>query len=278
MRRKHIFWILTVCIFVAAVAWILWGNTALEVNTYTIQSQRVPSAFDGFRIAQISDLHNTEMGKNNKKLLDMLQAAEPDVIAITGDMIDSRNTNVAVALDFAKAAMEIAPCYFVTGNHEARVPEYEDLKSGLEALGVVVLSDAAVMLEKDNQAIMLLGVDDPQFHSEGKSPAMDANLQKLLNGTSHYTVLLSHRPELFAIYAKHKVDVVLTGHAHGGQFRLPFVGGVIAPGQGFFPEYDTGLYTKDHTNMLVSRGIGNSIIPVRFNNPPEILVVELKTK
>lgn len=278
MKKKHIFWILTACIFLALVIWVAWGNTALEVNTYTIQSQRVPSAFDGFRIAQVSDLHNTEMGKNNKKLLDMLQAAEPDVIAITGDMIDSRNTNVAVALDFAKAAMEIAPCYYVTGNHESRVQEYQELKSGLEALGVVVLSDETVVLERDNQAIMLVGVMDPDFQAQNQSSAMDANLQKLLNGTSHYTVLLSHRPELFAIYVKNKVDVVLTGHAHGGQFRLPFVGGVIAPGQGFFPEYDTGLYTKDHTNMLVSRGIGNSIIPVRFNNPPEIIVVELQAK
>ena len=119
-------------IFLVLIVWTAWGNTALELNTYTISSRDLPDAFDGYRIAQISDLHNAEFGDGNQRLLDMLREAEPDMIAITGDLIDSRKTNVAIALAFAEEAVQIAPCYYVSGNHEARVSEYQDLKTGLE--------------------------------------------------------------------------------------------------------------------------------------------------
>ena len=123
-KKKIIVLAVVAVILLAVVIWTAWGNTALELNTYTISSDRLPGAFDGYRIAHVSDLHNTEMGKDNEKLLDMLREADPDIIAITGDLIDSRNTDIDVALQFTKAAMEIAPCYYVTGNHEARVQLY----------------------------------------------------------------------------------------------------------------------------------------------------------
>ena len=136
----------TICIFsgilLILIVWTAWGNTALELNTYTM-----PDAFDGYRIAQVSDLHNAEFGDGNQRLLDMLREAEPDMIAITGDLIDSRKTNIAVALAFAEEAVRIAPCYYVSGNHEARVPEYRELKAGLEAAGVTVLDDARAEIE-----------------------------------------------------------------------------------------------------------------------------------
>ena len=123
-KKRIIVLCVVAAIFAALIAWTVWGNTALELNTYTISSDRLPEAFDGYRIAHISDLHNTEIGKNNEKLLDMLRDADPDIIAITGDLIDSRNTDIDIALQFAERAMEIAPCYYVTGNHEARASEY----------------------------------------------------------------------------------------------------------------------------------------------------------
>ena len=279
-KKRIIVLAVVAAILLALIIWTAWGNTALELNRYTVSSERLSEAFDGYRIAHVSDLHNAEMGKNNEKLLDMLREAEPDIIAITGDIIDSRNTDVEIALEFTKAAMEIAPCYYVTGNHEARVSEYAALKEGLTEQGVVVLDDERIELELSGETIALLGVNDPSFETDylfGDSETVMKNrLQEISDTENKFTILLSHRPELFEIYADNNVDLVLSGHAHGGQFRLPFVGGLVAPNQGLFPKYDAGLYTEENTNMIVSRGIGNSILPFRFNNRPEVILIELK--
>ena len=277
--RKCIFAGVTILLLVLIV-WAAWGNTALELNTYTVSSKVLPDAFDGYRIAHISDLHNAELGDSNEKLLSMLREAEPDIIAITGDLIDSRNTNIEVALAFAEEAMKIAPCYYVTGNHEARVSEYDELKAGLEAAGVVVLENERTEIELSGEAITILGVDDPSFNTDylfGDSASVVSNtLTEISTEDDGFALLLSHRPELFDTYVACGMDLTLSGHAHGGQFRLPFVGGLVAPNQGLFPKYDSGLYTDGGTNMIVSRGIGNSILPFRFNNRPEVILIELK--
>lgn len=274
----------TICILsgilLILIVWTAWGNAALELNTYTISSRGLPDAFDGYRIAQVSDLHNAEFGGGNQRLLDMLREAEPDMIAITGDLIDSRKTNIAVALAFAEEAVRIAPCYYVSGNHEARVPEYRELKAELEAAGVTVLDDARVEIEISGKSITIIGVNDPSFLADyltSDAAVMDRKLSELSSEDASFTILLSHRPELFDTYAAHDMDLVLTGHAHGGQFRLPLIGGLIAPNQGLFPKYDDGLYSEGNTNMIVSRGLGNSIIPFRFNNRPEVVMIELKS-
>ena len=281
-KKRIIVFAVVATILLGLVIWTAWGNTALELNRYTISSDRLPEAFDGYRIAHVSDLHNTEMGKDNEKLLDMLQEADPDIIAITRDIIDSRNTDIDVALQFTKDAMEIAPCYYVTGNHEARVSEYDELKEGMIELGVVVLEDGRIELEQSGETITLLGVKDPSFQTDylfgDSETVMQNKLQEIVNEEDSYTILLSHRPELFEVYTESKVDLVLSGHAHGGQFRLPFVGGLVAPNQGLFPEYDAGLYTEENTNMIVSKGIGNSILPFRFNNRPEVILIELQSE
>lgn len=274
----------TICILsgilLILIVWTAWGNAALELNTYTISSRGLPDAFDGYRIAQVSDLHNAEFSGGNQRLLDMLREAEPDMIAITGDLIDSRKTNIAVALAFAEEAVRIAPCYYVSGNHEARVPEYRELKAGLEAAGVTVLDDARVEIEISGKSITVIGVNDPSFHADyltSDAAVMDRKLSELPSEDADFTILLSHRPELFDTYVAHNMDLVLTGHAHGGQFRLPLIGGLLAPNQGLFPKYDDGLYSEGNTNMIVSRGLGNSIIPFRFNNRPEVVLIELKS-
>ena len=281
-KKRIIVFAVVATILLGLIIWTAWGNTALELNHYTISSDRLPEAFDGYRIAHVSDLHNTEMGKDNEKLLDMLQEADPDIIAITGDIIDSRNTDIDVALQFTKDAMEIAPCYYVTGNHEARVSEYDELKEGMIELGVAVLEDVHINLEQSGETISLLGVNDPSFQTDylfgDSETVMQSKLHEITNEEDTYTILLSHRPELFEVYTESKVDLVLSGHAHGGQFRLPFVGGLVAPNQGLFPKYDAGLYTEENTNMIVSKGIGNSILPFRFNNRPEVILIELQSK
>lgn len=279
--KKKLILISAIVLLVAMLAiWIAAHNNDLETNRINILSERIPDGFSNFRIVQVSDLHNCEIGDDNEKLIQMLKKADADIIAITGDLIDSRNTDVETALDFVEEAVKIAPCYYVNGNHESRVDDdYEKLKHGLMALGVTVLENDEVEITIDDHKISLIGINDANFRMEYVDDTMEQNvahqLSKVVPDNDNYKILLAHRPEYFDSYAG-QVDLVLSGHAHGGQFRLPFVGGLVAPGQGLFPEYDTGLYTKENTNMVVSRGIGNSIIPFRINNKPEIVVVELE--
>ena len=278
--NKKIVLIMSILVILCLGIWTLWGNTALEVNEYEIVSDRIPEAFSGFRIAQVSDLHNAEFGEGSEKLIELLSQTDPDMIVITGDLIDSRHTDIEIALEFARHAIKLAPVYYVSGNHEARVREYEDLKMGLAEAGVIVLEDQKVQITREGGSITLMGIDDPSFQEDylfgdSESVARQA-IKDLQNESDGYTILLSHRPELFDSYVDSGVDLVFSGHAHGGQFRLPFIGGLVAPNQGFFPKYDAGQFTEENTTMIVSRGVGNSIIPLRFNNRPEIVVAELK--
>ena len=256
-------------------AWIAWGNTALLVSEVTVAGNPLPEAFSGFRIAQVSDLHNAEFGEDQQDLVRMLKETDPDCIVLTGDLVDSRRTRIDVAVAFAEQAVQIAPTYYVTGNHEARISGYGALKQGLESAGVTVLEKERVELEREGETIALWGIHDPGFFAGEEESVLAEQLSDLAQAGDGYTILLAHRPEFFSVYVQAGVDLVLSGHAHGGQIRLPFVGGLIAPGQGLFPEYDAGLYTEGDTHMVVSRGIGNSVFPFRVNNRPEIVVVTL---
>ena len=281
-NKKRVILIVTAVLLVVLCGWTIWGNTALKINEYEIMSNKIPEAFSGFRIAQVSDLHNAEFGEGNEKLIELLSQTDPDMIVITGDLIDSRHTDIEIALEFARQAIKLAPVYYVSGNHEARVREYEDLKMGLAEAGVIVLEDQKVQITREGESISILGIDDPSFQEDylfGDAASVTSSaLSELQNESDGYTVLLAHRPELFETYVDAGVDLVFSGHAHGGQFRLPFIGGLVAPNQGFFPKYDAGLFSEGSTTMIVSRGVGNSIIPIRFNNRPEIILVTLSNR
>ena len=272
-------WKLILLVLVGLVVWLLWANRALEQTTYSISSEKLPDAFEGFRIVHISDLHNTEFGQDNEKLLKMVAVAKPDLIAITGDVIDSRRTDMDIAFRFVQEAAKIAPCYYVTGNHESRLDDYDRLKDGLQERGVVILEDGSVNMERDGAVIRVLGVDDPAFvpvySPEEISALMDVKLRNIQPDNEIFTILLSHRPELFDVYVQHGLNLVLTGHAHGGQVRMPWIGGLYMPGQGLFPEYDAGMFVENGTTMIISRGLGNSAFPLRVNNRPEVVVIEL---
>ncbi len=277
--KKQWLCIIAICLVVISV-WIVQDNTKIELAEYNVISSKVPDPFVCFEIAQVSDLHNAEFGEGNSDLLALLSEVEPHVIVLTGDLIDSRHTDMDIALDFAGKAVQIAPVYYVSGNHEARIPEYTELKMGLTETGVTVLENQKVQISKDGESITLMGIQDPSFRTDylfGDAEIVSRQaITSLQNESDGFTVLLSHRPELFDLYVDTGMDLVFGGHAHGGQFRLPFVGGLVAPNQGFFPKYDAGQFIKENTTMIVSRGVGNSIIPFRINNPPEIVVVELK--
>ena len=152
----------------------------------------------------------------------------------------------------------------------------------MEAAGVTVLEDAIAEISLEGKTITVIGVNDPSYQTDylfgDSETVMNTKLEELHSEKDGFTILLSHRPELFDTYADQGMDLVLSGHAHGGQFRLPFIGGLVAPNQGFFPEYDAGIYMEGNTNMLVSRGIGNSILPFRINNRPEVILIELQAE
>ena len=280
MTKKRI--MLLFIVFVLIVTFVIWGihdNSALQVTKYTITSEKIPDNFNGYKIAVISDLHNAKIGKENEKLINMLESTKPDIIAITGDMIDSRHTNIEVSLNFAKEAVQIAPCYYVAGNHESRIEDYNDFEKKLSEIGVNILNDKQIKIEKEGQNISLLGVKDATFQKGHNIYSYDVFTDKKLKNfefkSDEYTVLLAHRPEIFDVYSSYDIDLVLSGHTHGGQIRVPFIGSIAVPDQGFFPNYDVGLYTENNTKMIISKGIGNSMVPLRINNPPEIVLVTL---
>ena len=280
-RRRIVSAVCILLVLAALAAWLVWGNTALMVSRITVVDDEIPAGFDGFRIAQVSDLHDAEFGQNNEKLLAMLADCKPDIIVITGDLIDTNRTDIDLSLNFAEGAANIAPVYYVTGNHEGAIMEYWVLREGLTEAGVTVLNDRVCRLTRSGDALLLAGLDDPNFatHEEieaGFQEMIRSKLIRLTGMSEEYTVLLAHRPEYIESYASGGADLVLSGHAHGGQVRLPIIGGLAAPGQGLFPKYSAGMYTVNGTDLVVSRGLGNSIFPLRINNRPEIVLITLK--
>lgn len=277
MKKKKI--IVASIFLIIAILWMIFTNITVALTHYKISFASLPVAFDGYKIVQISDFHNADFGNYKANIIKKIRECNPNIIAITGDLIDSNNTNLEIALAFVGELVNIAPCYYVTGNHEAWIEEktYQQLEAELMKYGMVILRDSEVILSKDNGAISLIGIDDPDYADRinGAAETMAADKINALSSADLFTILLSHRPEYYKVYKETEANLVLSGHAHGGQFRLPFLGGLIAPNQGLFPEYDSGVYQENEFAMVVSRGIGNSIIPVRVNNQPEIVLVEL---
>ena len=244
----------------ASVPYFYQQNTKLSASHYVFRSPKVRGALEGFRITQISDLHNKEFGRDNCRLLALVEAQLPDLLVITGDLTDSYHTKLDKALDAASRLARIAPCYYVTGNHEHRMSDERQAEfyKGLEAAGVVLLRNEAVSFGM-GEGFRLLGVDCNQGKTGTLLELMHDRPAEELN------ILLSHKPHYAKYYEQAGVDLVLTGHAHGGQWRLPGVGGLYAPGQGPIPKYTAGMYRLGKTVMCVSRGLGNSSCESRIS-------------
>ena len=279
MKKKHIVAIVVVlvAIFIALVGWTVWININITTSHITIKNDKIPEEFSGFKIAQISDLHNHQWGQ---KLIESIEKASPDIIVVTGDLVDSSHPNLDIAMEFINSALKIAPIYYVTGNHEARLDNYGDLEEMLVDAGVHIMDDRNEWIEKAGKKIKIIGIQDPNFVEKvgtgGLHEAIVTTKLEPLIDKNYYNIVLCHRPEVFSGYVRVQADLVFTGHAHGGQIRLPFIGGLVAPNQGLFPKYTEGIYSQDGTDMIVSRGLGNSIIPIRFNNMPELVLVILE--
>lgn len=282
-----------VVMLLAAAAWT--ANNAVGVTRYRVDVGRPPSppAVEStsvpanasvptprLRILQVSDVHGKRFGRGSRRLLRKIDELDFDVIAVTGDLVTGSvfAHGLRPALELANELVKRAPVFYTPGNHETTSRQFVALLAGLRRAGVRILRRDATEIEVRGTHYTILGLDDLEFF-EGAEAAYRAALAELLERrdleTATRTILVSHRPGIFSLYAKTGVDLVLTGHVHGGQFRIPGLGGVISPDQGPFPRYDAGVYERGGTSMVVSRGLGPSVIPLRINNRPELVLVEL---
>ncbi|WP_400248154.1 metallophosphoesterase [Niallia sp. JL1B1071] len=245
-----------------------YQNNSLSTSTFTLSSEKIK---EPIKVVQLSDLHSKEFGKDQNPIIRKVKKLDPDIIAFTGDLVDSKAYDEQKSMTLMEELVQIAPTYYVTGNHESWSGKFPTLEENLLKAGVYVLRNEQTLVKIIGETVNLIGVDDPTFLSgeEELSEIVDS-----LSHEEHFNLLLSHRPELFSLYEK--MDLVLTGHAHGGQVRLPFIGGMVAPDQGFMPQFSAGMYKKENTVMIVNRGLGNSIIPQRIFNRPEIVEVVLE--
>ena len=278
-KKKHVIKKIVQAVFILFILAVILDNVLIHTTLTRVTIKDLPQSFDGYRIVQVSDLHNNVYGMGQSYLLKKIRDARPDVIVITGDLIDRNTSNVDNAMIFINGAVKIAPVFYVTGNHEASLGKpYVDLMLRMNEAGVTCLDNSAVSAISEEDVITLAGVRDPAFDwSRPDAKIVDEEIKKALSDVSdrQVTILLSHRPELIKTYSENGIDLVLTGHAHGGQVRLPFIGPLYAPSQGLFPKYSSGLYKEGDTQMYVSRGIGNGLAPLRFNDGPELAVIVL---
>ncbi|MER1986495.1 MAG: metallophosphoesterase [Solibacillus sp.] len=268
--------LLKLVLLIGAIYIFLYVNNHWIVTTeLTYESEKVPASFDGYRITQITDLHDAQFGEEQEKLVKKVRATNPDVIFITGDVVDSRRYDLERSMQAVRQLVDIADVYYVLGNHEVALNKMTEIYDVMTEAGVRVLANDAVNFERDGEQLAIVGIEDPLM---GKSvpDMLDTALEDVHADT--FTLLLSHRPEQFKSYVAQEMDVVFTGHAHGGQVRLPFIGGLAAPTQGMFPKYTAGVFEENETYMVISRGLGNSIFPYRIFNLPEIIVLELQAK
>ena len=257
------------------VPYFIFENTALHVSEYALGGPALPAGFEGAVVAHISDFHNTHSETLRARLLRALEESKPDLIVMTGDLIDARRPDVDAALSFSEAVARLAPTYFVTGNHEAMaLNEWRTLSHGLRAQGVTLLENDSAVWERGGDSVALQGISDPKFLAIEQVESVKAVTARL-PAKQRFRILLAHRPEYVSVYAEAGFNLILSGHTHGGQIRLPFLGGLYAPGQGWFPKYDAGVYTVKDSVMTISRGIGNSRLPLRVNDRPELVLVRL---
>ncbi|NLD83675.1 MAG: metallophosphoesterase [Clostridiales bacterium] len=273
MKKRRV-----ICILIAALAgmaiFCYFQNNMLTVSRHEYASPKIGAALDGYKILQISDLHSKYFGAGQKRLLAAVVAQEPDIIVLTGDMVDSRSRDPGPALAFVKGAAAIAPVYYVTGNHEHRLEaaEFAGLMRDIEEAGATVLEDRAVEIAVGDESFLLIGL----FDNSLTGGTLEELAQELDPGKLR--VLLAHQPQYISRYAAVGTGLVFAGHAHGGQIRLPLIGGLVAPGQGLFPKYTAGLYAYGQATLAVSRGLGNSLFPLRVFNRPHILCVTLRAE
>lgn len=264
--------VLALLLLAALALFFRWQQNGIQTQTVDVTAPGLPAAFDGLRIVHLSDIHGKEFGTDNETLLNKVAALRPDLIAITGDLID-QESQLDMVPALAEGLAAIAPTYYVTGNHEWAVKRVSDLKELLTDCGVRVLTNSYELWKKDGATLAVAGVDDPNGPYDQKTG--DVLRQEI---EADYTVLLSHRNAVEK-YDGWGYDLVLCGHGHGGIFRIPVLNiGLLGTNREFFPKYDGGLYPFETGGYcFVSRGLGSNTVPIHafrlFNRPDLPLLI-----
>lgn len=307
--QKKILFILKILIILLAilVTFNMILNKSIFVKEYEVKSEKISENFEGYKIVQITDIHSIRNEIQLEKIINKVKKQKPNLICVTGDLIDSdfysiqnslyQNNEIKqieeLTVKFMSELVKITETYYIYGNHEMMLlddPENNSFKCDLEKIGVKILNNKIHVLEKDGESINLIGIQDPATLYKDKKYAYVGNsnkerVQNILNdlfieipeeNIKNFTLLLSHRPEYFELYDKYEIDLALTGHTHGGIVKLPIIKGIYAHPQGWFPKYSYGIYKTNDLTMIINGGVGYSKLPIRIFNPPEITTIILE--
>jgi predicted MPP superfamily phosphohydrolase len=281
MRKNTIILIISIIVL---IIFLYLQNNMIEITNLKLKLENLPKGFHGYRIVHLSDLQGKTFSKNNIPLISKIKNAKPDLIVISGDLISARYFDEDQIINLMTKLNQIAPVYYVTGNHELLSKDFPILSKKLIDKNINLLRNSNVSIKRNGDVINLTGIDDPMdtelYRNTSNKKILTKELEKALSKDSipRFTILLSHRPEQFTLYANYNIDLIFSGHFHGGQIRLPIVGGILSPNQGFFPKYTSGKYFEKNSTMIVSRGLGNGSFPIRLFNRPEIVIVDLYKK
>lgn len=268
-------------LIIAAIAVFLWwSDKSIKVTEYRIKDDKFPQSLKNFRILQVSDLQSNRFGKYQRRLIRKVEKLEPDIIVVTGDLIDRNHTNYNLAKDAIIGLGTIAPVYYANGNHETLLNQYDyrgflyEMEAEMEAL----LGRAESYHDDE---LVIGGLDEMVVHKsrnyDRHNPVTDPqcivdHINEIFDDMKGYRILLAHEPQLLDVYSEAGPDLIFSGHAHGGQIRLPGIGGLYSPEQGIFPKLASGIHSSGNSKMVISRGLGNSRFPFRVFNRPELVM------
>lgn len=269
---------LLLTLLAALAAFLLWDNCAIKGEEVPVTLTALPPQFDGLRVAEIADLHGRQFGRGNSALLRAVAAQSPDLICIDGDLFDDF-AEVSALEPLLTGLTALAPTFYVTGNHEWQLRgELSAALALLRSWGVTVLQNEYTVLERGGARLVIAGVDDPCGPYDQKTPAELVDEIRAAEGTDTCILMLAHRNDTLSMWAELGVDLVLTGHCHGGVVRLPLVGGVFGTRRELFPDFDAGLYRRAQTALYVSRGMGYSRVHFRLFNRPHLPILVLRSE
>ena len=290
MHKRRRSFIVLLVIILAIAGGVYASNQLAVISEYELQYEKLPASFDGYKILQLSDLHSKDFDRGNKGLLKKIHGQAPDIIVLTGDMVNSTDLDFSVFLSLAEELAVDYEVYYIVGNHEQSLSKSSQihLLSELKGMGVRILDNEKVVIKRGEDSIDLYGLwFNLRYYSDRTNDyvledtetyyfSLD-KMEKIFgkNDGQRFSILLAHNPLYADTYRKWGADLTLSGHVHGGMIRLPFLGGIYSPERTFFPEYDSGIYVFGQQNMIVSRGIGNGNMGFRLFNPPEIITVTL---
>lgn len=271
--------LITLIINILLIASLIYFSTVIGVTHYIIRSDRIPKEFNGYKILQISDFHTGSFYGGVEALIEEVRKEDPDIIVLTGDMVDDNKINMIPLKKLVVQLVNIAPVYSVSGNHDVWYGDFKEYQKSINNLGVNLMDNRKVILQRGNSSINLYGIGDPESWNYTTASYYLKKKIKELKPDMGYNILLFHRANMFDIIKGNGFQLVLSGHMHGGQMQIPFIGGLISPhlDRRWFPKYTDGKWTSQATTLIVSRGLGNNAPVPRVLNPPEVVVITLES-